>query len=163
MLDDIFGQEELPNLEIYKAAQLVVRDYMERNAKKIEWVAEKLGTTKGYLYAKLEPNRTDKPLSVDMVIAITEITGDMRIIEEMAKKFGYTLCRPEGEKEKEDKDKISALTSAILKVTDAIGQLSHTVSNAMEDGVIDNQEEKQISDIAYEAMKILVSLQRTKK
>ena len=161
MLDDIFGQEELPNLEIYKAAQLVVRDYMERNAKKIEWVAEKLGTTKGYLYANLEPARTDKPLSVDRVIALTELTGDMRIIEEMAKKFGYTLCRPDVQVDK----KADAMDLAIktLQLEALHGELASDVEDAIQDGVVDEDEKKRVREKAYRIRKQAAEIEESLK
>jgi len=161
MLDDIFGQEELPNLEIYKAAQLVVRDYMERNAKKIEWVAEKLGTTKGYLYANLEPARTDKPLSVDRVIALTELTGDMRIIEEMAKKFGYTLCRPDVQVDK----KADAMDLAIktLQLEALHGELASDVEDAIQDGVVDENEKKRVREKAYRIRKQAAEIEESLK
>ena len=162
MLDDIFGQEELPNLEIYKAAQRVVKDYMDKNAKKIEWVAEKLGTTKGYLYAQLEPARTDKPLSVDRVIALTELTGDMRIIEEMAKKFGYTLCRPDTEPQ-EQNDPITIVMLKALGLEEVQGDLAHTVKDAIEDGEIDEDEKRAIKDVAHKLRKLAAELQESLK
>ena len=162
MLDDIFGQEELPNLEIYKAAQLVVKDYMDKNAKKIEWVAEKLGTTKGYLYAQLEPARTDKPLSVDRVIALTELTGDMRIIEEMAKKFGYTLCKPDTAPQ-ESNDPITIVMLKALGLEEVQGDLAHTVKDAIEDGKIDEEEKRAIKDVAHKLRKLAAELQDSLK
>lgn len=161
MLDDIFGQEELPNLEIYKAAQRVVKDYMDKNAKKIEWVAEKLGTTKGYLYAQLEPARTDKPLSVDRVIALTELTGDMRIIEEMAKKFGYTLCKPDVQPGK----KADAIDLAIktLQLEALHGELASDVEDAIQDGVVDENEKKRVREKAYRIRKQAAEIEESLK
>jgi len=162
MLDDIFGQEELPNLDVYQTAQKVIKDFMDKEYKKIEWVAEKLGTTKGYLYAQLEPNRTDKPLSVDRVIAITELTDDVRIIEAMAKKFGYTLCKPETSK-KEFNDPIFTVVINSLSLEELQGDLAKSIKEAIKDGVIDKKEKKEIMDLAYELRKMAVKLEESLK
>ncbi|BCD61728.1 hypothetical protein NrS5_24 [Nitratiruptor phage NrS-5] len=162
MIDDIFGYDELPNIKIYKTAQAVIKDYMDRERKKIEWVAEKLGTTKGYLYAQLEPNRTDKPLSVDRVMAITELTGDTRIIEAMAKEFGYTLCKPETNPQKSD-DPVIAVTLQAFSLEEAQGSLAKTIKEAIADGILDEAEKSQINDIAHQLRKLAAELQESLK
>ena len=159
MMDELFGYEELPNLSIYRTAQKVVRDYMQKVSKKIEWVAEKLGTTKGYLYAQLEPARTDKPLSVDRVMEITRLTGDMRIIEEMAKEFGYVLCKP-GDLEKENADPMIVVIKT-LDLENANGDLAKVVKEAVKDGVLDEEEKKRIKERAYQLRKLAASLEES--
>ncbi|WP_281952024.1 phage regulatory CII family protein [Nitrosophilus kaiyonis] len=162
MIDDIFGYEELPNLKIYKAAQAVIKDFMDREYKKIEWVAEKLGTTKGYLYAQLEPNRTDKPLSVDRIMAITELTGDTRIIEAMAKEFGYTLCKPETESQKSD-DPVIAVTLKAFGLEEVQGILAKTIKESIADGVLDEEEKSKINETAHLLRKLAAELQESLK
>ncbi len=160
MLDDIFDSEELPNSSIYRTAQKVVRDLMEREGKKIEWVAAQLGTTKGYLYASLDPNQTQKPLSVDRVVAISELSGDVRIVEEMARLFGYTLCRPDVRKDPATPMSVAVKT---LQMEQAHGELAGEVRESIEDGVIDEEEKRKIRDKAYELRKLAAGLEEMLK
>lgn len=160
MIDDLFDSEELPNASVYRAAQRVVRDWMAREGKKIEWVASQLGTTKGYLYASLDPHQTHKPLSVDRVVAITEQTGDMRIIEEIARLFGYTLCRPDVRKEPGDPMSVAVKT---LEMEAKHGELADEVKEAVKDGVLDEEEKQKIRNKAYELRKMAASLEEMVK
>jgi len=94
MLDKMFEDEQLPNLKVYEMAQTVVKNFMEKEHKKINYVAEKLGTTRGYLYASLDPKQIHKPLSIDRIMDITKLTGDNRIIEVIANEFDLVaICK----------------------------------------------------------------------
>ena len=156
MLDDLFESEHIPVERIYRAAQAVVKRLMERERKKIEWVAAQLGTTKGYLYASLDPHQTHKPLSVDRIIAITELGGDMGIVEEIAKHFGYTLCRPDVAPSKGDTIDVAVKT---LEMESKHGELAGEVKEAIEDGVLDEDEKARIRDKAYELRKLAANLE----
>ena len=159
MLDDLFESEHIPVERIYRAAQAVVKRLMERERKKIEWVAAQLGTTKGYLYASLDPHQTHKPLSVDRIVAITELSGDMGIVEEIAKHFGYTLCRP---KEIEAKP-LSILSLALLGLDLEVqqGNLAKALKEALEDGEVDQKEQRRIKELAYELRKLAATLEES--
>lgn len=84
MLEEIFGGCETPKEDVYRAAQKVIKSYMDSMNKKIDYVARELGTTEGYLRKQLDPNQPEKPLSIDRIIDITRLTKDTRIIEEVA-------------------------------------------------------------------------------
>ena len=156
MLDDLFESENIPVERIYRAAQAVVKRLMEKEHKKIEWVASKLGTTKGYLYASLDPHQTHKPLSVDRIIAITELSGDMGIVEEIAKHFGYTLCRPDISQNRGNTIDIAVKT---LEMESKHGELAGEVKEAIRDGVLDEKEKQAIRDKAYELRKLAATLE----
>ena len=160
MIDDLFDSEELPNERIYRTAQQVVKDLMNQECKKIEWVAAQLGTTKGYLYASIDPHQTHKPLSVDRAIAITRLSGDMRIVEEMAREFGYTLCRPDVEREQGDAMSVAVKT---LEMEEKHGELATEVKEAIRDGVLDGGEKQRIRDKAYQLRKLAASLEEMVK
>lgn len=87
MLDRLFDTDEIPNYKVYEIAHQVVSDYMESKRCKIDLVATELGTTTGVLYRQLNPKDTQMPLSIDRIIAITRLTKDHRIIEEINKEF----------------------------------------------------------------------------
>ena len=148
MIDDIFSDEELPNLRVYEMAQRVVKDFMDRECKKIEYVASKLGTTKGYLYASLDPKQIHKPLSIDRIMDITKLTGDNRIIEVIASEFDLiTIC----------KYKARSTTSDINVLVDKANiensDVFREVKKAIEDGVIDKEEQMSILKEIEEAQK----------
>lgn len=87
MLDRLFDTDEIPNYKVYEIAHQVVSDYMELKRCKIDLVATELGTTTGVLYRQLNPKDTQMPLSIDRIIAITRLTKDHKIIEEINKEF----------------------------------------------------------------------------
>lgn len=93
MLDSIFGEDEIPNYKVYEAAHEVVADYMKKKNCKIDLVAVELGTTTGVLYRQLNPKDMLMPLSIDRIIAITRLTSDNRILQEIAKEFDMVLVK----------------------------------------------------------------------
>jgi len=93
MLNEIFKDIEIPTEEIYREAQIVVKFYMDKTGKKIDYVAQQLGTTAGYLRPILDPNQHSKPLSIDKIIDITKLTGDDRIIKKIAHKLDGVFVR----------------------------------------------------------------------
>jgi len=139
MLDEMFEDEQLPNVKVYEMAQTVVRDFMEKEHKKIDYVAQKLGTTRGYLYASLDPKQTHKPLSIDRIMDITRLTGDNRIIEVIANEFDLVaVCKYKGEAKIKD---ISLLVDmANMENSDVF----RVVKLAIADNVITKEERESI-------------------
>jgi hypothetical protein len=91
MLDDIFGGNEIPKTEVYKMVQKVIKTYMDKTNKKIDYVAEELGTTQGYLRKQIDPHQPERPLSIDRIIDITKLTGDVRILQEIANELDMVV------------------------------------------------------------------------
>jgi len=139
MLDGLFGTDELPNQHVYEVAQMVVKEYMDEHHVKIDHVASLLGTTKGYLYAGLDPSQTTKPLSIDRIIAITKLTGDNSILDAVVKQFDLILV-----------NKIEAQAS-VLDLNVLVDRASIENNDVfreakvdLSDGVIDAEEKKRI-------------------
>lgn len=139
MMDNLFGSEELPNQEVYEAAHSVVYDYTEKKRCKIDVVAAELGTTKNTLYRQLNPNDTLMPISIDRVIGITKLTGDMRILEAVARMFDMVVI-PRKTAETDIKDINLLVDKANMENSDVFRE----VKQAIEDGVIDPEERKRI-------------------
>jgi len=158
MLDDLFNSEEIPKEEVYREAQKVIRAYMDKNNKKIEFVAGELGTTKGYLYASIDPNQTAKPLSIDRIIDITRLTGDKRIVEMIAHEVGM-LAVEEIETSISLKDINHLVDIANIEGSDVF----KTAKIALENDAIDADEKRQILKEIHEAILAFTKLEKSVK
>lgn len=156
MLDDIFGDDQLANYKIYETAQKVVKDFMDKEYKKIDYVASELGTTKGYLYASLDPKQTHKPLSIDRIIAITRLTKDNRIIEVIANEFNLmTINRYQ--KSNDIKDINNLVDKSNIENSDVFRE----IKNSIKDGVISKKEKQNILKEIEEAEKINIEVKNS--
>ncbi|DAB40787.1 MAG TPA: hypothetical protein CFH81_00325 [Sulfurovum sp. UBA12169] len=139
MMNDIFESGELPTMEVYEAAHSVVFDYMEKKRCKIDVVAADLGTTKNVLYRQLNPDDTLMPLSIDRCIAITRLTGDMRILEAFAKVFDMVAV-----KRKTAEADIKDINLLVDRANMENSDVFRVIKNAIEDGAIDGKEREKI-------------------
>lgn len=148
MLNNIFDTDELPNYKVYEAAHKVVADYMEKRRCKIDLVAAELGTTTGVLYRQLNPKDTTMPLSIDRIIAITKLTSDNSILEEIAKEFDLIVI-----KRRCEKSSVADLNMLVDKANIKNSQVFKTTKISIEDGVIDKDEQERILKDIDEAQK----------
>ena len=148
MLNDIFASDELPNFKIYEVAHKVVSDYMEKRRCKIDLVASELETTTGVLYRQLNPKDTQMPLSIDRIIAITKLTNDKRIIEEINKEFD--LVSVPIVKENSTISNINILVDIANIENNDVFKI---IKKAVEDEIITNDEKNEILKEIYEAQK----------
>lgn len=142
-LEEMYGDDTVPFRTVYETAQSVVEDYMKLHSCKMQKVAELLGTTKGYLYAMLDPNQTHRPLSVDRVIEITNLTGDTRILESMKTAIDHHV------------GKVCAIHEVMIATLDVqthTGELSKTLNAAIADGEIDDAERARLRKVATEEL-----------
>ena len=139
MLDDIFGENEIPIDEVYKVAQTVIKDYMDKTHKKIDYVARELGTTQGYLRKQLDPNQPERPLSIDRVASISRLTGDTRILEEVAREFDMVLVP-----RKKESTNTSELNTLVDMANMENGDVFRVVKLAIADDVITPDEKRAI-------------------
>jgi len=153
MLNDIFSADEMPNHKVYEAAQKVVSDYMEKHRCKIDVVAAELETTTGTLYRQLNPKDTFMPMSIDRIMAITRLTGDIRILEVIASDFDLVVIP-----KKHEKAKISDLNLLVDVANIENGDVFKEVKSAMADGVIDKPERERILKEIDEAQKANAAL-----
>lgn len=148
MLNSIFDTDELPNHKVYEAAQKVVADYMEKIRCKIDVVAAELGTTTGVLYRQLNPKDTTMPLSIDRVMAITKLTGDNRILEEIVREFELIVI-----KRRCEKARAADLNVLVDKANIENSDVFRVVKSAIEDGKIDKEDKEKIIKEIDEAQK----------
>lgn len=148
MLDKIFSYEELPNHKIYEIAHEVVSDYMNKRNCKIDLVASELGTTTGVLYRQLNPKDTQMPLSIDRIIAITKLTDDKRIVEEINKEFDL-LAVPKVEKKSTTSNINILVDIANIENSDVF----KIIKQAIKDEIITHNEQVEILEKIHEAQK----------
>ena len=148
MLNDIFASDELPNFKIYEVAYKVVADYMEKKRCKIDLVASELETTTGVLYRQLNPKDTQMPLSIDRIIAITKLTNDKRIIEEINKEFNL-ITIPETSYKSTSRDLNILVDISNIENNDVF----KIIKKAVEDEKITVSEKEEILKEIYEADK----------
>lgn len=143
ILKELEGDDtQLPNLNVYRAAQKVVFDYCTKNSKKTEWAAGLLGTTKGYLLNSLDPAQTHSPLSIDRAIAISNLTGDHRILDAMAKELDLLVIEPHHAQTSETS--VMAVILRTLDIDGIVGDLSRDVRTAASDNVLDSAERESL-------------------
>lgn len=160
-LDDIFGEGSEIIEEIYTETQSVIKRYMDRKNKKIEYVAQELGTTAGYFRKQLDPNQSDRMLSIDRIIAITKLTMDKGILDLIAKQFDMMLIsKNKGEGEHCGINDISKLVD-ISNMEDA--DVFRAVKVALADGKIDKEERDNILKEIDEADKAHAELREVIK
>jgi hypothetical protein len=139
MLDDIFGENEVPIDEVYKIAQKVIKDYMDKQNKKIDYVAQELGTTPGYLRKQIDPNQSDRPLSIDRILSITRLTGDKRILERIALEFDMVLIP-----RTQATSSINEINTLVDMANIENGDVFREIKLAIADGIVDKEEQKRI-------------------
>ena len=155
MLDSIFDTDELPNAKIYETAHDVVSQYMTKHNCKIDVVAAQLGTTTGVLYRQLNPKDTQMPLSIDRLMALCKLTGDVKIIEAVAHEFDYMLVHR----------KISAARTSDINLLVDIASIENNdvfkaVKEAISDGEITQEERELILKEINEAQKANAQLKQ---
>ena len=122
----------LPHTEVYRVAQMVVRDYMDRTTMSMDAIAEKLDINNHSLYKQLNPKELDRPLHMDLVLNITKLTGDDRIIRKIAEEAGMlavhhiALCGPVRKIEDEAMRELAEIAAEV-------GDVSRVTLGAMSD------------------------------
>ena len=156
-LDDIFSDNEaLPYKFAYEAAQTVVHNYMVKSGKKIGFIAEALDTTENYLYGVLNPKKTEKPLSIDRAIELTDLTNDDTILEEWAKHRGKILVDPKQLSEVQNttpETLVLALVDKGFTLEEHQGALAKDIRESIKDGVLDEDEKRKLREDAFALMK----------
>lgn len=132
-------------MKLHKGAQLNI---WKKNRCKIDLVAAELGTTTGVLYRQLNPKDTTMPLSIDRIMAITKLTADNRILEEVAKEFDLVVIPKRCEKAKAA-DINLLVDMASIENNDVF----RVVKMAMADDVITPEEKEAILKEIDEAQK----------
>ncbi|WP_201335142.1 MULTISPECIES: phage regulatory CII family protein [unclassified Nitratiruptor] len=127
----------------------------------MEDFAHEIGLSEGTLENKLKP-ASPYDLTLTEFIHIMDITAAYSPLEYIAKRYGYTLCKPETNPQKSD-DPVIAVTLQAFSLEEVQGSLAKTIKEAIADGVLDEAEKSQINDIAHQLRKLAAELQESLK
>ncbi len=120
--------------DIYEAAQRVCQDYRDGKAEGIPAVAAKMGIPAGTLYNKLNPHESSHhKLTVQDLIQITLITGDLRPLESLAGTLNCVVYPVPDLKHVSD----AALIELLAKVQEECGRFHQELRKALEDNKVD--------------------------
>ncbi|MGN5160393.1 phage regulatory CII family protein [Aeromonas dhakensis] len=122
----------------------------------ISELARLMGKGATVLANKLNPDCDSHHLNLGEAVAITELTGDNRILEAWAASRGKALVDlPAGVVSDDD------LVEQVLLAQSVFGKLMQSIHDARADGVIDRMEHGQIERIGTQAAEHVLGLIRT--
>ncbi|MEV3830172.1 phage regulatory CII family protein [Aeromonas allosaccharophila] len=129
------------------AAYLLGKDH------NISEFARLMGKGETVLANKLNPDCDSHHLNLGEAVAITELTGDHRIVEAWAASIGKVLVDlPAGVVSDDD------LVEQVLLAQSVFGKLMQAIHDARADGVIDRVEHSQIERIGTQAAEHVLGL-----
>lgn len=156
MIDTMFGDDnETPIVKVYETTQKVVSNYLNKEHKTIEFLAAKLNTTKGYLYANLDPNQMNKPLSIDKVYKISKITEDAAIFEAILDDLGFLVVPKEHAKITD-----ASMKELAIAVQIECNDVFSSVMKSLDDEKISKKEQEINAKEIKEAMAKLAELEK---
>lgn len=143
------------NTNVTNAAKESIRRYCLANGLGRDDIADELGIVKGTLDNKLKHSDLKSCFTVEEVLKLCEITDDDSILKSMCADRGLVAYDPI-ETMPDGGDIFSEVLHGVLKIDIETGNLSKVVHDALEDGVINDEEADAISS----SLKSLRSIER---
>jgi hypothetical protein len=112
------------------AADLTVHDYPGGS----ESLAPRLGISAAILRGKVNVNNDRNHLTLAEADRMMAVTGDHRILQALAAEHGYALTRMD------ETPRQGSIAAALLELGMARGELSRVILDALQDGVISDNE-----------------------
>lgn len=130
--------------------------YLLGQCHNISEIARLMGKGATVLANKLNPDCDSHHLNLGEAVAVTELTGDHRIVEAWAASLGKMLVdMPAGAVSDDD------LVEQVLLAQAVFGKLMQAIHDARADGVIDRMEHGQIERIGTQAAEHVLGLIRS--
>lgn len=117
-----------------------------------ESLGPRVGISPAVLRNKVNPNTTSHRLALEEADEIMGVTGDYRILHALAQKHGFALTKLD------DTAAAPSITSGVLALNAAIGDLSRSIADAIADGRITPNEMKGIDAAATAGQQMLITL-----
>ena len=157
-----YTYNKMPKIqELCKLTRRAITKDIRRNGLSLEDFAHELGLSAGTLENKLKP-ASPYDLTITEFIHILDITADYELLEFLAKRYGFILCKPEDEKPKVE-NPATFVTINTLDLGSVFGELEKIVKEAIEDGVLDEEERNDIGEVAYQIRKLAKRLEESVK
>ena len=132
---------------------VLVAAYLLGKRHNISEIARLMGKGETVLANKLNPDCDSHHLNLGEAVAITELTGDHRIVETWAASLGKVLVDlPAGAVSDDD------LVEQVLLAQAVFGKLMQAIHDARADGFIDRIEQGQIERIGTQAAEHVMAL-----
>ncbi|WP_033137659.1 phage regulatory CII family protein [Aeromonas finlandensis] len=132
---------------------VLVAAYLLGKSHNISELARLMGKGETVLANKLNPDCDSHHLNLGEAVAVTELTGDHRIVEAWAASLGKVLVDlPAGVVSDDD------LVEQVLLAQSVFGKLMQAIHDARADGVIDRVEHSQIERIGTQAAEHVLGL-----
>ncbi|RQM76187.1 transcriptional regulator [Aeromonas jandaei] len=132
---------------------VLVAAYLLGKSHNISEFARLMGKGETVLANKLNPDCDSHHLNLGEAVALTELTGDHRIVEAWAASLGKVLVDlPAGVVSDDD------LVEQVLLAQSVFGKLMQAIHDARADGVIDRVEHSQIERIGTQAAEHVLGL-----
>ena len=150
------------NREILKAIRASITKDIRSNGLSLEEFAHEIGLSEGTLENKLKPSMHTSDITLAEFLHIIDITGDYKALELIAKRYGFVLAKAKTTQTKTDDIKTSVMLKT-LNLESEHGKFAKVLQEALEDGVIDDDERNHMREVAYTLRKLALDLEETLK
>lgn len=117
-----------------------------------ESLGPRIGISPAVLRNKVNPNTTTHRLALEEADEIMGVTGDFQILHALAQRHGFALTKLD------DSEAAPNITTGVLALNAAIGDLSRSIAEAIADGRITPNELKGIDAAASAGQQMLITL-----
>ncbi len=146
--------------DLLKLIKRAITKDMRANGLTEDDFANEIGLSAGTLANKLKPSCDTNVLSLDEFIHILDITADYEPLEYIAKRYGFTLCRPDERGEQAEDPELVVIRSA-LDIGSHLGRLDELARKILEDGIVDEDEKRDYAQMLYELGKVVAQYEIT--
>ena len=146
--------------DLLKLIRRAITKDIRANGLTLEEFANEIGLSAGTLDNKLKPSCETNVLNLDEFIHILDITADYEPLEYIAKRYGFTLCRP-GERVEQVENPELVVMRSVLDIGSHLGRLDDLARKILEDGIVDEDEKRNYAQLLYELGKVVVQYEIT--
>lgn len=128
------------NLAAFRAA---AHSTVHRYPRGSQGLGPAIGMSAAVLRNRVNPNNAETEISVPVMCAVMDETGDLSMLHALAARFGCVLHEAAAEPAH------APLPMQVMSVTACNGELAYCVADAVADQVISENESKQIAEIVF--------------
>jgi hypothetical protein len=137
-------------VNITDAAYAVAHDYPGGT----ESLAPRIGMSGAVLRNKVNPNNSTHHLTVAEALRISQITGDVRIVQALARELGMALIEIPNADQCADSDVIELMAKSLQ----THGEIGREINKTFEDGRVEHHEVARVKDRVWSHMVTVLGL-----